>query len=263
MTELVRLVASTGLVLDVVARRRVEPVSLLITGDPGTGKTELLKRFRANLTLEYKDDLTWMGLVDTLHAAKRHSVTHIVFPELNKVLDRRSDVWQNCMGLLAQAIEDGVYDAQVGARKLRFDGVRVGMIAGITGDSWDDVRAYFEQKGLKSRILVINWEPTTAETNRVMSRANRGNLRDLKPIALTKVADPPIPVSVPIRLGDKIQAFINHNYHRDHKRRFFQFRALACAAALLRVGPSVRVATPEDWQYVMDFDIWKREALVE
>jgi hypothetical protein len=189
-------------------------------------------------------------------------ISHIVFPELNKVLDRRDDVWMNCMSLLGQAIEDGVYDAQVGNRKTHLDGVRIGMLAGITGDSWDNIRDYFKSKGLASRILVVKWEESVRDDRRVMQRSGRGELGDLRPVRLPVVKDPPVRLRIPQGVADAIEEFVVANYLHDRKRRFFQFRAMACAAAVLRVGQGARVVTPADWRYVMGFkDAWKHEEI--
>lgn len=262
VSALVRLVATTGLVLDQIARKRVEPVSLLITGPPGTGKTECLKRFKANAALAFRDDLTWMGLIDLLQLSHRGAISHVVFPELNKVLDRRDDVWQNCMSLLGQAIEDGVYQAQVGKQKISLDGTRIGMIAGITGDSWENIREYFKSKGLASRILVVKWEESQRDDRRVMQRSGRGELGDLRPVHLPRVDDPPVTIRIPQNVADALEAFVMQNYLHDRKRRFFQFRAMVCAAAVLRIGAGARVVTPADWRYVMAFrDVWKHEEI--
>lgn len=261
MTDAVRLVLSTGLVQDVTARDRVEPVSMLIAGDPGTGKTALLQKFvKLNPTLAYRDDLTWMGLVDLLQQAKHHSVTHILFPEFQKLMQRKGETWENTVGLLGQAIEDGVQELQVGKRRVRLGGVRIGVVAAMTGDSFDEVRDYFESKGMMSRLIFTKWQTTPTEAALIYKRMRSGDKRDLVQVRLPKVARPPVRIRINNSLGIRVENFVHQILRADprDKRPVVQFRQLVCAAALIRGGQGIRTATLADLKRVQEFeDVWK------
>lgn len=261
ITDVVKLVATTGLVLDVVARDRVEPVSFLLYGDPGTGKTALLKRFAArNPTLVFRDDITWMGVLDLLEEAKHHAVSHVVFPEFQKIMQRKGDTWENTVGVLGQAIEDGVTDAQVGPRRIHLEGTRIGMISAMTGDSFEGCRGYFQSKGLLSRMIPVKWTSTLGDAKRVYRRIRRGNKRDLTNVRLPEVHYSPVKIEIKEALGEQLEKYVHQDLGMDYrdKRPVFQFRALTCAAALLRGGPRVRRATEDDLLSLREYeDIWK------
>lgn len=260
ITDVVKLVAGTGLVLDVVARERVEPVSILFHGDPGTGKTTLLKRFDECPTLIFRDDLTWMGVIDLLQQARHHAVTHVVFPEFQKLMQRKGDTWENTVGVLGQAIEDGVTDSQIGPRRVRLEGTRIGMIAAMTGDSFEENRAYFEAKGLISRLIVCQWDSTETSARKVYAKMRVGDKRDLKKVRMVRVTRPPVKVIVPEALSLQLENYVHNDLGLEFKdkRPFVQFRALLCSAALLRVGERVRKATLADLATLQKYDdIWK------
>lgn len=261
ITDVVKLVATTGLVMDVVARDRIEPVSFLLYGDPGTGKTALLKRFAArNPTLVFRDDLTWMGVIDLLQEAKHHAVSHVIFPEFQKIMQRKGDTWENTVGVLGQAIEDGVTDSQVGPRRIRLEGTRIGMIAAMTGDSFEGCREYFQSKGLLSRMIPVKWTSTRADAKRVYRRIRRGNKRDLTNVRIPEVRSPPVRVTIGESLGEQLERYVHQDLGMDFrdKRPVFQFRALLCAAALLRGGTRVRCASQDDLLSLREYDdVWK------
>ncbi len=248
MTDLISLFVLTGSIQD------GRPASLMLISDPGTGKTELIERFKPNRNLSFHTDLTWKGLMPILRGARRMAVTHLVLTEFQKLFQRKMSTAENCLGTIVQAMEEGVFNVGVGGN-VDYGGIRLGLVGAITHGTMEKRIHYLNETGFLSRAVVVPWEPPENEVLEIMRRVKRGDRRDLEPVVLDR-PDQPVDVAVPIRVGDLIEKFVWERYRASSLRPLMRFRSLACAQAL-RSGR--RKVTLADWDYVEAFrDYWDK-----
>lgn len=226
-TELLRLFVATGWLAD------VRPQSIMLVADPGSGKTELLDRFRGVGGLNYESDLTVRGLYKILRSAVKGAITHLVAPEFQKFLMRKASTADNMLGTLTEALEEGVRQVSVGEKTEDFGGARIGFIGAITDETLTDKRKQLRQVGFISRVAIIRWGMSFEELNAVMTAIGNGDTTDLLQIDLRR-PERPIRVDMSPVLSQQIQKYVTSKF-RDHSilRVFNRFRALAMASAVL------------------------------
>jgi hypothetical protein len=209
------------------------PQSLLLIGEPSSGKTELLHRLRENATLHYASDLSVMGLHRTLKLAKSGAVTHVVATEFQKWFMRKRDAVQNLLGTLSQAMDEGVGNVDVGEYARDFGGTRIGFIGATTPQSFREQERFLSGLGFLSRTTAVEWEMPRDEVYEVMSAINRGDETDLMPVILPVPAKK-VRVELPPTLSQHFQEWVWKFYRDDSVMRIFKrFRLLSMACALL------------------------------
>ena len=256
LTDLLRLFVASGAVLG------HRPASLLLVGTPGRGKTELLERFRPNPSLSYHSDLTVRSFWGIMKKADRQSVlsdgsrSHLVFTEFQKLFQRKASVWENCVGTLCQAMEEGVVDIDVGGESYHFKGVRLGVLGAMTIRTLKRRGPDMEDMGLLSRACVLPWDLSPDELDEIMHRIAHKNERDLRPVLLRL---PKKPCAVTMRPGyhKPIQQYVSTVHPRTALRLFQRICLLCKADALLRGQTSVR---KENLTRVLDgyVDYWDK-----
>lgn len=226
-TELVKLFVATGWLAN------MRPQNLMLNADPGSGKSELLDRFRSVGGLDYQSDLTVRGLYKILRSAQKGAITHLVAPEFQKYLMRKASTADNMLGTLTEALEEGVRQVSVGEKTEDFGGARIGFIGAITDETLSDRRKQLRQVGFTSRVAIIRWGMSFEELNAVMTAIGTGDGTDLLHIDL-KRPEKKIHVDMSPILSEHIQQYVTRKF-RDHSmlRVFNRFRALAMASAVL------------------------------
>lgn len=230
-TELVSMFALTGFVANSVGA--VKPQSLLLISEPGSGKTELVDRFKPNSFLRYASDLTSRGLYPVLKAAKSGAVTHIVATEFQKLMLRRNHTAEATLGLLCQAMEEGVGEMLIGDHPVDFGGARLGIIGAITHDTVSKWKSGLRELGFWSRCAGFEWQVSLREMQGVLRSITREDRTDLAPVLL-KTPSSPVRVEFPTRLSEQFETFVFENFKEYTPVRLFnRFRCLAQACALL------------------------------
>lgn len=254
MSSLIRLFVATG----AVAKER--PASLLLVGTPGRGKTELLERFRPCISLSYHSDLTVRSFWGIMKRADRErrlrtlKMSHLVFTEFQKLFQRKSSVWENCVGTLCQAMEEGVVDIDVGGESLHYDNVRLGLLGAMTMRTLKRRGPDMEDMGLLSRACVLPWDLTMDQVSEIMDRIAHANTRDLKPIAVP-MPDHPVPITMRPHYHRPIKDYVERVHPKTSLRLFQRLALLVKADALLHKQTSVR---KENLTRVLDgyMDYW-------
>lgn len=240
-TEIIRMFAMTGHIAN------ARPQSVLLISEPGSGKSELVDRFKDNASLKYASDITSRGLYPVLtHAlhrsrsSKEGIYTHLVASEFQKFLLRKSHTAMATLGLLCQAMEEGVEETRIGDQVVDFGGARLGIIGAITHDTAAKWQRGFVELGFWSRCAAFEWEVPLAEMKVIMRKITDGDKSDLTRVAL-KTPPKPVTVAFPTALSEQFEDFVIQRY-REHAvlRVFNRFRTLAMACALLDGRDSVR-----------------------
>lgn len=240
LSWLVGLVSMTGRI-----EPHRKPQSLLIYGNPGSGKTANLERFMGgegelmNPHLVFLTNATTMGLQTILMEQVPRGATHIVVPEFQTLLLKRGGVWETMLGTLLPAMEEGVRDVYVGPKRLAFGGARVGMIAAMPTDAYFQHAGVLNASGFLSRMLRVRYDRVADQVLMARHRVNAGDQSELTKIDLA------LPSSIRVGVSATMRAMITEyaatidttNIHREANR----FEALCQAVAYTDHSTSVQV----------------------
>ena len=248
-TELVRLFVATG------AISNSRPQSLMLVSDPGSGKTELLERFRVNRILDFHSDLTVRQLYPILKKVQRGQTTHVVLTEFQKLFMRKASVAENLLGTLVQGMEEGVGVVSVGPETVDYGGVRIGVVAAITNGTIKKRREMLSEMGFLSRAACFEWDVPSDEERGIMRRISEGDYSDIKPVKLV-LPDRKIPVDIPPTLSHRLEEYTIERMQGRALRFFNRLRALVQGSALLEGRD---VVTTRDVEWILAFDpYWRR-----
>lgn len=248
-TELVKLFIATGYVAN------TRPQSLMLVSDPGSGKTELLDRFRVNRNCDFHSDLTVRQLYPILKKVQRGMISHVVLTEFQKLFMRKMNVAENLLGTLVQGMEEGVGIVSVGPESVDYGGVRIGVIAAITNGTIKKRREMLSEMGFLSRAACFEWDVPSEEEKGILRRISDGDYSDITPVKMN-LPDRKASVDLAPELSHRLEAY-TFDKQRGRPLRFFnRLRALAQASALLCNRTKV-VGRDIDW--ILAFDpYWQR-----
>ena len=257
-TELLAMFAMTGFLECQSAEgkwRRERPQSIILVGDPASGKSELIERFNGNTWLAYRSDITRRGLDPIFDEAIHDRATHLVMTEFQTVFLRKMAVAGNCLTSLGQAMEEGIGIENIGGRERDYGGVRIGLIAGITNGSLEERRRYLRDLGMLSRAATLIWAPPDTEIKEIMRRIDHGDRRDLEKVRLHR-PDRPVRVALPSEKAAVLTKFAWDMLRGQGMRlqRRLHVLAMACAMSAGR-----DVVKSDDIEKVLLFqDYWRK-----
>lgn len=225
--------------------QNARPQSLLLISEPGSGKTELVDRFKPNAFLRYASDLTSRGLYPVLKAAQAGAVTHVVASEFQKIMLRRNHTAEATLGLLCQSMEEGVGEMLIGDHPVNFGGARLGVIGAITHDTVAKWKSGLRELGFWSRCAGFEWQVPLKEMQQVLRNITKSDRSDLEPVVLSPPKSP-VFVEFPDRLSEQFETYVFDNFKEYTPVRMFnRFRALAMACALLEGRDRVKACDVE------------------
>lgn len=252
----------------------VRPASILLVGNPGSGKTEIIERFKRNPWLSYHNDLTVKSLIPILRRSESGKVTHVAAPEFNKWFQRKSAIAENCIGLLSSAMEEGITTYSVGPTPITFENARLGIFGGMTPGSLSRRKGMLDEMGFISRACVIDWILPKDELQEIMRRLNLGIMDDLEPVDLAVPREGRATVKWDGKLGQEVERYVTANWPRNLLRGFKRFKVLLLARAYLvavgRLGGEapkpgfIARVTEDDWHWLRSYeDYWQRMVVGE
>jgi hypothetical protein len=242
LTSLVGLVSLTGRIAD------TRPLSMLLIGRAGSGKTALLERYRikppGNRHMLFGTTASSWGLANILKSQVPAGVTTIVASEFQTWMYRKGAVWDALLGLLLPATEEGVWDIYNGPDKMSYHGARIGLIAAMTDDAFNHNRIELERTGLLSRMLVVKWQ---RDADDVLASRKRFNNGDTSALQKVHIDLPPGRVSVAIspRLADVVTDYSHAGNAEQTQRGTNRLIGLVKAHAWVQGSP---VVTPAHWE---------------
>jgi hypothetical protein len=133
-------------------------VSMLLVGDIETGKTQILEVFMKLPTVIWANDLSAHVIVDEVAPEVEKGKTHILIPDLLKVLGHQKTVTRNTITMLNSIMEEGLKNVMFyGTRKEFHEPVKCGVIAAITKDAYKAREYYWKGIGFVSRCIPISF----------------------------------------------------------------------------------------------------------
>ena len=185
------------------------PQSIVMLSEPGSGKTELLERFRPNPHLAFYSDATYRTVVSVLGEASRGmKKTHLVITEFQKVIARRKAVSDNTLAIVLQAMEEGVHRVGFGPHDKDFHGARLGLFAATTLTSLHKNPFMVLDLAMDSRAFFVDARGTRDELMEIERRIAEGDARALSPIVLKGLPEKPLKVEIPKAHATTIRGWV-------------------------------------------------------
>lgn len=260
-TQFMSAFAISGWLNEVTAQGEIVPVrpaSVILVGGPGSGKTELVERFKRCYWLSFHNDMTLRSLFPLMRRASGGSLTHVAAPEFNKWFQRKSFVAENCVGMLSSAMEEGVKTVSIGGTTTHYEPeARLGLFGAMTPRTMDKRREMLAEMGFLSRTAAIEWQLPADERREILRRMNEGIAFDIEPIELVTPQDGQRAlVAWNAKLGEQVQDYVRRHWPENDLRTFKRFKTLMLARAYL-VGHEAVI--DDEWQWLRGYDdYWQR-----
>jgi hypothetical protein len=245
LIKLVNLAILTGRV------KNAKPISMLLIGDTETGKTQVLEVFMNLKPVIWANDLSAHVIVDEVAPQVEKGKTHVLVPDLLKVLGHQKMVTKNTMTMLNAIMEEGLKNVMFyGTRKEFSQPVRCGVIAAITKDAYDAREKYWNSIGFVGRCIPVSFSYSEKTKLKIHQHIRKGFPAKMIQI----ITGRPTSVEIPTRIAEKVQDLaIARTPFSTGFRLHKQLRSLIQAHALYRGRSKVKMEDFEETRRLSKF----------
>jgi hypothetical protein len=239
LIKLVNLALLTGRL------KNAKPISMLLIGDTETGKTQILEVFMDLKSVIWANDLSAHVIVDEVAPQVEKGKTHILIPDLLKILGHQKVVTRNTITMLNSIMEEGLKNVMFyGTRKEFKHPVRCGVIAAITRPAYHAREKYWKGIGFVGRCIIVSYSYSEATKLRIHEHIRKGFPAKTIEIMTGKKTQ----VVIPAKIARRIEALaVAETPFSTGFRIHKQLRALVQAHALYRGDTKVKM---EDFEEV-------------
>lgn len=236
------------------------PLSALLVGPPGDGKTRMLYRAAHAKHIEYISDATYLGLLRVIDRVKEGFVSCVVIPDMGTIIGRRGEVARQAVATLAMLSAEGVGRILVGKRIKDFGLAQASVLSAITIDDLMQNLHVANQSAFLSRVFLINFELTSDEIEMMMRLHTRKKLGSvLTPFRFPRSGVngmmPTREIKCPVGISDKMLRWWQQ-LEKERPDRSFGFRTAHSLNTLVKASAYVHRrtrVTQQDVQYVERF----------
>ena len=160
-----------------------KPLSLLLVGKPGIGKSRLLSPLAKLKEVSYVNDITPKYLVAFLEKVKNGEKKFLAVPDFTNCMSHGKNTRNTLVAVLRSMTEEGVVD--LSSYHLEFKAekpVRAGLITATTNSSYREFNRAWKGTGFLSRLLPFSFSHSVATTEGIMNTIDSG-----KPDTIEKV----------------------------------------------------------------------------
>jgi len=245
LIKLVNLAILTGRV------KNARPVSMLLIADTETGKTQVLEVFMNLKSIIWANDLSAKIIVDVVAPQAEKGKTHILIPDLLKVLSHQKIVAKNTITMLNSIVEEGLKSVMFyGTQKEFKHPVRCGVIAAITKAAYKARENYWKGIGFVGRCILVSFSYSDATKLKIHEHIRNGFPAKMIEIVTGRPTSVEIPAEIATRVQDlAIAETSSSTGFRIHK----QLRALVQAQALYRGDTKVKMEDFEEIRRLSKF----------
>lgn len=243
------LYPATGMVEGVRAQ------SLLLVGEPGSGKSELLRRFSHLPSTVVAGDITVDPLRELAASdARPVQLRHIIMPEFGRLFSHRDSTVAAVTNLLTSLMTADAGQELVGPRggghRLDLTGKQIGVLAAMPTDIFKLRYNDLVATGFLSRFIILGIRRSKEEKDRVLTNIANRTFGDLAPFQC------PLPTAVTSvtgaeRFGDRALKWVRSWNPNPSERLVQHVVSLLPAVSLLRGHKAV---TEEDFQILKMFE---------
>lgn len=253
VSKLVRLAAVSSLV-----ENAEMPVSVLLVGPPGDGKSRMLLRLAEAPQVRVLSDASYLGLMNFVSQAADRLKSTVIIPDLGTIGGRREATGRQAIATMAMMCAEGIGETAVGKVVRNFHNTRAAVLSAITDQELMQDWMIYNQNAFLSRVMLIDFEFRHGDVLQMIRRKHRGDRSLLSPL--------PMPVSklpanryrvikLPARCAAQTQGWWEE-LKEQRPDRAFGFRTVDYFTTLLQSAAYLRKAstvTQQDVQTVSQF----------
>lgn len=245
----------------IVVSSRIEnaqaPLSCILVGPPGDGKSQMLFRFDHCEHVDFISDATYMGLLRMVQLVSDGYKSCIVIPDLGTIVGRKAEVGSQAIATLAMLSAEGVRKVLVGKRQKDFGGAQASVVTAITIDELIRHYRLLNTNAFLSRVFLIDFELSSKEILEMMRLYNRGQIGGILskfrfPRSNANGYLPERQISMSARMRDKAMRWWEE-MERKRPDRTYGFRSAHAIQTLLMCSAYLhrrRSVTEQDITYV-------------
>ena len=196
LIKLVNLAILTGRV------KNARPVSMLLVSGTEMGKTQILEVFMNLKPVIWANDLSAHVIVDEIAPQVEKGKTHVLIPDLLKVLGHQKMVTRNTMTMLNSIMEEGLKNVMFyGTRKEFPHPVRCGVIAAITREAYAAREQHWKGIGFVGRCLIASFSYSEETKLKIHEHIRNG----FPPKTIEVITGRGTSVEIPKHIAEKVQ----------------------------------------------------------
>lgn len=173
--ELIETVIYTGCIREEV------PVSIIIVGPSGIGKSKLLSRYQSP-SLRMTDSISSKGLYDVAVADRdKNEVRFLLIPDFNPTLSRRQSTVDATIANLLSFTSDGTVRIDDGREQKECKHDPIGIITASTDDIYKRQEKKWFALGLRRRIIPVFFNYTIATLEKLQTLVMEDKIHSTNP----------------------------------------------------------------------------------
>jgi hypothetical protein len=204
LQEIIETVLFTPAIHDCV------PISIILVGPPGTGKSKIILQFSAPSLLK-TNDVTSAGLADIVGDDKENKVRHVIIPDFNIVVSHKAATSNLTISSLLTLMSEGILRIDDGRRKKELIHAPLGIITAMTREIYEEHATRFRKLGIGRRFVPLFFGYSLPTREKIQSSIKNGNttLKQLqeKKIMLPKREAWPLKADFPTALAEKVATY--------------------------------------------------------
>jgi len=214
-----------------------KPISLLLLGKPGIGKSRLLSPLVRLDFVSYVNDITPKYLVEFLGKVRRGEKKFLAVPDFTNCLSHGKSTKTTLIAVLRSMTEEGIVDLSDYHLEFKSDiPVRAGLITAVTNSSYEEFKHAWKSTGFLSRLLPFSFSHSVSTTYRIMDNID-AKLHDSIDKVKFVVSKRPKPVSTPENMLRQLRAYeelLSKSTDSYPYRHQIQLNAITEALTVLR-----------------------------
>lgn len=167
--KLIEAVLYTGILKETV------PLSVILVGPPGCGKSKVLIQYES-VTCHGTTDLTTSGLIEILQRDHANTIRHIVIPDFNIVVSHKSGTSDLTIATLLGVMSEGTARIDDGRSQKEVKHAPLGVITAMTRDVYQDHAKKFLKLGIGRRFSPVFFNYSFKTREMVQNKIANGDV---------------------------------------------------------------------------------------
>ena len=233
-----------------------KPISFLLIGQTGIGKTRLLSPLAKLKEVSYVNDITPKYLVDFLGKVKSSEKKFLVIPDFTNCMSHGKSTKSTLVAILRSMTEEGVLDLSSYHLEFKSDkAVKAGLVTATTSSSFEAFHKAWKSTGFLSRLLPFSFSHCVSTTKGIMDAIDSRKADPIEDVKFAIVRKPKAVVcpEVLLRQLRVCEELLSKSTGSLPYRQQIQLNAITEALATLKGESTV---TQEDIDTVVWLSKW-------